>query len=365
MSNLNPTDEATELFVHQFGNNPAVETFAPGRVNLLGEHTDYNGGFVLPMPLSLGVALAMDLNGSPGQLEATSTSFNGVASMTLSGSATGHWTDYVLGSLQQIAELRTNEFGIRVAVASDLPVGAGLSSSAALEVASLRAVNQLLDLDLSPIQIAQLAQAAENHFVGMPCGIMDQFSVSVGTPHSAVFLDTSSLSSRVVGLPTDHRFVVIHSGVGHKLTEGGYETRVKECRSACEELGVQTLSELMPSDLERIAQLPDPLDRRAKHVLTENARVLASVKALEGQDLVGFANAMNKSHESQRDDYCVSVPEVDALVEGALQAGALGARLTGGGFGGSIVAFVEAKKVASFCDNIVGDFPNSRILAVS
>ncbi len=359
MSGLVQTARA--LFADAFGAEPVACVFAPGRVNLLGEHTDYNGGFVLPMPLTLGTAVALGFGGAPGAVAATSAVYDGVETRTLADAPSGGWTDYIVGSLREARDLGLGDRGVRLAVAGDLPVGAGLSSSAALEVAVLRAVTEALGAVLTPVEIAVRARRAENDYVGMPCGIMDQFSVSVGVPGSALFLDTRTLEHRAAPLPDTHRFVVVHSGVGHKLTEAGYSERVRECQAAVSQLGVGILSDLSHADLDRVAGLPPPLDGRARHIITENDRVLRGVDALTAGDISTFGQLMIESHNSQRDDYEVSVPQVDALVEGALAAGAEGARLTGGGFGGSIVALVKTDRIAAFEHALTAAFPQARV----
>ncbi len=348
-----------------YGREAETTAYAPGRVNLLGEHTDYNGGFVLPMPLSLGTAVAISKNDTEGLIEISSSAFEGTAKRSLSESPSGHWSDYVLGSLIHLLDGREVTTGLSVMVATNLPVGSGLSSSAALEVATMRAICKLFDIELSPVDIAILARKAENQFMGMPCGIMDQFSVSVGTPGSAVALDTRTLEYKPASLPDTHHVVVTHSGVGHKLTDGGYEQRVAECNAACEQLGVELLSDLGTDDLARISALPDPLGARARHIVTENARVKSGVEALAAGDTQLFSKLMIESHISQSDDYAVSLPEIDALVEGAIAAGASGARLTGGGFGGSIVALVEKGKFDDWRKAINSGFPEARIIAIT
>ena len=357
--------EASDGFERAFGQPADVARHAPGRVNLLGEHTDYNGGFVLPMPLRLGTVVAMGKGGEAGTLSAASTSFDGITTRRNDEQAIDTWTDYVMGSLHQLFGNQWPETGINVMISADLPLGSGLSSSAALEVATIRAACELFDIEKDDVEIAQMARRAENDFVGMPCGIMDQYSVSVGDPGHAIFLDTRALTSKVAPLPATHKLIIVHSGVAHKLTDDGYARRVAECAEARAALGVDSLSDLTMSDLGRIAGLPSPLDGRAKHIVTENDRVARAVKALEAGETAAFARLMVESHASQRDDYEVSVPEVDALVEGALEAGADGARLTGGGFGGSVVALVRKDLVETWCDTISSQFSKARILAVT
>jgi galactokinase len=356
---------AARAFEAKFATAPDVVAFAPGRVNLLGEHTDYNGGFVLPMPLGLGIAIAVGLGEAPGTVRIVSDNFDGDDLRQIGESATGAWSDYVLGSFKAIAQREISETGVRALITGNLPVGAGLSSSAAVEVCTLRAAGTLFAEDADPIAVARMARAVENGFVGMPCGIMDQFAVSVGSPGEALFLDTRRLEHRPAPLPEGFKFAVIDSGVSHKLTDDGYATRVAECNAACAALGVELLSDLSLADLDRVARLDAPLDRRARHIVTENQRVLDGAAALTRGDAARFGELMIASHASQRDDYEVSVPEVDALVEGALARGALGARLTGGGFGGSIVALVADDRVDALCERLASAFPSSRLLAIT
>lgn len=357
--------EAGRIFERRFGEAPAHVAVAPGRVNLLGEHTDYNGGFVLPVPLDLCVAAAIGPGPAPGLVELYSQNLRKSARVYLNAGPKRRWTDYVLGCLQFACDGISSPPGFRIALKSTVPIGAGVSSSAALEVAVLRAVRALLGLELDDKALARLGRRAENEFAGMPCGIMDQMVASVGVPGAALFLDTRSLDFEPVALPKGVRVITVHSGVSHKLVAAGYETRVRECQAACAALGVAELRGAGPADLDRIAKLDEPLGRRTRHVVTENARVLAAIDALKSGDVTAFGRLMAESHASQRDDYEVSIPEIDALVEGALRAGALGARLTGGGFGGSIVALVEAERADVWCDAVAREFPGSRLVAMT
>jgi galactokinase len=241
-------------------------------------------------------------------------------------------------------------------------MGAGLSSSAALELAVLRAVRAVAGLDLDEARLAVIGRAAENHYVGMPCGIMDQMVAALGSPGQALFLDTRDLSTRLVDLPADQVVAVVHCGVSHRLTAGDYATRKAECERACRALGVASLRDLTEADLDRIMDLPEPLGRRARHVVTENARVLAGVAALTAGDAGAFGRLMDASHASQRDDYAVSIPEIDALVDSARHHGATGARLTGGGFGGSIVALVDTARHRPWLEAVLVDNPKAQAL---
>ncbi|SIS89227.1 galactokinase [Roseivivax lentus] len=356
--------QVSAAYVAHFGMPADATAFAPGRVNLLGEHTDYNGGFVLPMPLRLGTAMAAGRGGPSGSLRVASANFDSEALRDLSERANDTWSDYVLGSFRNAPGLGAGD-GLTAMVASNLPMGAGLSSSAAIEVCTLRIADILFGTDTDPVEMARLARRVENEFVGMPCGIMDQFAVSVGAVGEALFLDTRTLRHEPVPLPHGHSFLVVHSGATHKLTDGGYATRVAECQAACAALGVAVLSDLSLNDLDRIAALPDPLDRRARHIVTENDRVQRGAAALQAGDAAAFADLMVSSHRSQSADYAVSLTEIDQLVEGALTGGAIGARLTGGGFGGSIVALIADDKVTEVADVLTAEFPRARVLAAT
>ncbi len=230
---------------------------------------------------------------------------------------------------------------------------------------ALRTAAALFGLPADPVDFALKARAVENDFVGLPCGIMDQFAVSVGAPGHALFLDTRTLDHRPAPIPQGHAVVVIHSGVRHRLTDSGYTTRVAECKAACEALGVPLLSDLDTDALPRIDALPVPLNRRARHVITDNRLTKQGLAALEAGNARAFGRLMIESHATERDNYEITVPETDALAEGCLAAGALGARQTGGGFGGSVVALVPEDKIATFCDTIQARFPDTRVLAVS
>jgi galactokinase len=232
--------------------------------------------------------------------------------------------------------------GFQLAIVSDVPLGSGLSSSAALEVSVLRALRDLFSLALDDVRLAQLGQRAENDFVGAPVGLMDQMAASLADDHTALFLDTRTLQYEQVSLPQGAALVVINSGVAHNHASGDYRTRRAECERAAQALGVPQLRDLSVDDMARIERLPDRIGRRARHVVTEDDRVLESVASMKAGDLRRLGQLFDASHASQRDDFEVSVPEIDLLVSLAqAEPGVYGARLTGGGFGGSIVALVE------------------------
>jgi galactokinase len=319
---------------------------APGRVNLIGEHTDYNGGFVLPAAIPQRTRVTL----RPREDErVVATSENVEAELarqeyTLGQETPGRgWLDYIQGLTRVLREAGYRLRGCDVSIASDVPVGSGLSSSAALEIAFMRAVRVAFDLSFDAVEMAIMARRAENEFVGAPVGIMDQMACALADEHTALFLDTRTLHHERVPVPDTLELVVINSGVAHNHAAGDYRTRRAECERAASLLSVTELRDCGLSDLDRIRALPSPLDRRARHVVTENARVLAAVDALRRADLPALGVLFNESHASMRDDFEVSVPEIDALVAiSCRQDPVYGARLTGGGFGGSIIAAVRA-----------------------
>ena len=353
---------STGIYQSVFGRAPDTVAEAPARANLLGEHTDYNDGFVLPTPLAYRTVVEAGRNedAGDGTISMHAAQFGETVERRLGEPRRGDWTDYVLGSVSVLAEHGVAVPALRIAIDSDVPMGAGISSSAALEVSVLRAARSLLGLDLDDVTIARLGQKAENAYVGMQCGIMDQMVSSLGTFGKALFLDTRDMATELVDLPADERISIIHCGVAHKLTEGGYNTRRQECEAACQALGIASLRDIGTDALDRINALPDPLNRRARHVVTENQRVLDGVAALKSGDIARFGTLMNASHASQRDDYEVSIPEIDALADSAQRHGAIGARLTGGGFGGSIVALVPESGYDEWLAKVLEDRPAAK-----
>jgi galactokinase len=316
-----------------------VRADAPGRVNLIGEHTDYNGGFVLPtaIPQRTRVELAArdDRTVAAHSTNATSPEVYALGEER----RRGDWLDYVQGLTWALRQRGFGNLGgFELRISSEVPLGAGLSSSASLEVAVLRAIRDAFGLELDDLSLARLGQLAENEFVGARCGIMDQMAANLADEATALFLDTRSLEYRRVPLPAAADLVVIHSGVSHEISGGDYNARRAECEEAARQLGVSQLRDLTPADLARVDRLPDPLGRRARHVVTEDERVLEAVDALERADLPRLGELFRASHESMRDDFEVSVPDVDTLVALAqADRDVFGARMTGGGFGGSVV----------------------------
>ena len=336
-------DEAQ--FRRLFGRAPQAVAHACGRVNLIGEHTDYNGGFVLPslIPQAAGAAVA---RGPANRVRAWSRELGGegIVEYAIGEESRGRgWLDYVQGLTAVLAREGFRVGGFDLWLASDVPLGSGLSSSAALEVGVLRALRRLSGLDLDDVTLARIGRAAETDFVGVPIGIMDQMASSLARPGEALFIDTRALITEPVPLPAGTELIVINSGVAHSHAFGDYRARRAECEQAASLLAVELLRDVGVADLPRIARLPAPLDRRAKHVVTENQRVLDAVAAMRAGDAAELGRLFTESHLSQRDDYECSAPEVDALVALALaDPSVLGARLTGGGFGGAIVALARA-----------------------
>jgi galactokinase len=332
-------------FADWFGTAPDVRTSAPGRVNLMGEHTDYNGGFVLPLALPLQTYVLMarrsDRRVRVGSfpMDPQRRDFD-----TDDLAPRGDWVDCVRGALGVLQERSIDLKGVDIAVSSEVPIGAGLSSSAALCVALLRGFSEIYKHHLSPVDIALLAQSIEHRWVGANVGVMDQMASSCGRCDAALYLDTLTLQFALCRIPSGIEFLVVDSGVRHSHAHGDYNMRRKECEAACQTLGVGSLRDLeWASDQGRVEALPDVLRRRATHVLLENERVHAAVKAMEAGDVTTLARLFAESHASERDLYEVSVPQVDALRDCLdAEADILGTRMTGGGFGGSVVSVARA-----------------------
>ena len=311
----------------------AVSAEAPGRVNLLGEHTDYNDGFVLPIAIAQRTRVTMRPAGA-SDFTLRADELGETVRFSFETPPTAHFASYVYGCLVLARAEGAEIPGLEISVSSDVPMGVGLSSSAALEVATLRCLRELLALRLDDVRIAQLAQRAEIEYAQVRCGIMDQMASSLAATDRALLIDTRTLECRDVPLPADGTVLVLDSGTPRSLAASGYNQRRAECEAAAGRLGKRSLRDV--ERLEELDGLPELLRRRARHVFTENARVLQAAGAI---DAAGFGRLMNASHASLRDDYEVSTPPLDQLVA-LLQAhpGVHGARLTGAGFGGACVA---------------------------
>jgi galactokinase len=351
-------DQAAPSFAELFGRPPLLTADAPGRVNLIGEHTDYNGGFVLPLAIPQRTRAALATRDDRRVRAWTANLPREIEEYTLGEEQAGRgWLDYIQGVTQALLGAGHKVGGFDLRIESDVPLGGGLSSSAALEVSVLRALREAFGLRLDDVELALLGQKAENDLVGAPVGVMDQMASSLADEHRALFLDTRHMRYERVPLPAGLDIAVIDSGISHHHAASEYRTRRQECERAAEILGFPQLRDLDNQDLWRLAQLPEPLDRRARHVITENARVRAAVSAMQEGDLERLGKLVNASHDSLRDDFEVSLPEIDLLVDLARREDAVyGARLTGGGFGGSIVLLAEAGQGRAVADRVAEEY---------
>ncbi len=335
-------------FQEVFHKLPEIEAVAPGRVNLLGEHTDYNDGFVLPTAIPQHTIVQLTLSNDERHHLYSENLDERVTILDKNITPSG-FASYIFGCLHVVEREGYEIPPLNVYVKSSVPIGSGLSSSAALEVAMLRGLRSLLDLPFDDIQIAQLAQQAEILYAGVQCGIMDQMASSLADTEHMLFLDTRTLVRRLLPFPNNAEIVVMDSGVPRTLASSGYNQRRAECEEAAHLLQVKSLRDVV--DRDTVEELPEPLRRRARHVVTENNRVL---EALEGVSPQHFGELMNASHASLRDDYEVSVPALDKLVAMLQETpGVFGARLTGAGFGGAGVALVESGRGNAIAQDVL------------
>nr|WP_199295037.1 MULTISPECIES: galactokinase [unclassified Trichocoleus] len=341
-------------FQQIFGKTPEMQASAPGRVNLLGEHTDYNDGFVLPTAIPQRTTVNLGFS-KDGQHHFYSQELDERVSISDNEHTPPGFASYILGCIRLLQQEKQAIPPLNLHVSSSVPMGSGLSSSAALEVATLRGVRSLLNLDLDDVRIAEIAQQAEIQYAGVNCGIMDQMASSLADTDSMLFLDTRSLERQVIPFPAGAEVLVIDSGVPRTLATSGYNQRRAECEEAARSLGVKALRDI--SDPQAVENLPEPQQRRARHVVTEDNRVL---EVLQGVSAQRFGELMNASHASLRDDYEVSVPALDTLVAILQETpGVFGARLTGAGFGGACVALVEAGKAGAIAQNVLERYNNA------
>jgi galactokinase len=326
---------------------------APGRVNLIGEHTDYNEGLVLPAAVDLDCRVRVTATAG-GRLTARSRNLDHERSWPLNGfERHGDWGDYVAGVAVELQKLRVRLPACQLEIHSTVPIGAGLSSSAALEVSVALALSGLAGADLPPLEIARLCHRAEVGFVGLQCGIMDQFISLLARQDHALRLDCRSLAYRATPLPGGCEIVTVNTLVRHELAASEYNLRREECRRAEVLLG----HALRDATLDQIEALPEPERRRARHVISENLRVDQFIHACSVGDLAYAGELMYQSHASLRDDYQVSCPELDFLVEAARRiAGVWGARMMGGGFGGSTINLVRPDASEIFRNRISSEY---------
>jgi galactokinase len=357
----------SEYFSGQFGGAPEGLWSAPGRVNLIGEHTDYNDGFAFPIAIDKRTTVAARAR-ADRLLRVTSSSFPGVVEVSLDhldpDALTG-WAAYPLGVAWAIAggasgSAASRMSGVDLALTSDVPAGAGLSSSAAVECAVALALNDLWELGLDRQELARIGQLAENRVVGAPTGIMDQAASLLGEPDHGILLDCQSLLTETVALGfagAGVGLLVIDTRTSHSHADGGYASRRRSCEDGARRLGVGSLRALGPDDLPRAAaQLDGQTYRRVRHIITENQRVLDTVAALRSSGAGAIGPFLDESHLSMRDDFEISTPELDLAVASAQELGALGARMTGGGFGGAALALVRNEDAGKVAGGIARDF---------
>ena len=354
-------------FAAHFGRAPEVIAQAPGRVNLIGEHVDYNDGFVLPFAIDSVTRCALSTR-SDRTISLVTLKEGKAESFTMDVSEINQkpeeiWPRYILGVIWSLGI----HSGMEILIEGDVPLGAGLSSSAALECSVATALNRRFDLGLNLNQLALATQKAENDYVGMPCGIMDQSISLMGRSGYAILLDCRDLSSEYV--PVDFqssglKLLVIDTRAHHALVDGGYAARRASCEAACKILNVRSLRDF---PFERLSDAKSALDsqtfQRVRHVITEIVRVNSAVAALKAKDFQSLGRLINQSHDSLRDDYTVSCPELDVAVDAAREAGALGARMVGGGFGGSAIALIQEEDSGKVSQSIERAFANSGFVA--
>ena len=359
-------------FRSRFGGEPDFLVRAPGRVNLIGEHTDYNGGYVFPMTIDLAVWMAARGRGD-GKMRVYSVDYDRECACDLRQHPVKDqdaWFEYIKGCSWVLKEEGRPLTGLDAILTGDVPQGAGLSSSAALEVASLLMFSELGGYELPKLELAKLGQRAENQWVGVRCGIMDQAVCSLGQEGKALLIDCRSLEYRLFDLPAGTVTAILDTATRHSLAASAYNERREQCEEACRVLGVPLLRDATQEMLDAGRKnMTDVVFRRARHVLSENLRVAAAADALLDEDAGLFGRLMNESHGSLRDDFQVSCAELDTMVDIAREHSAcLGARMTGGGFGGSAVALLSADGSADFADRVskryrgeTGKIPNVTI----
>lgn len=329
---------------------------SPGRVNLIGEHTDYNDGFVLPIALNK-VARVTATIGESEAVTITSEQLGETVVLETLEPGGRAWWGYIAGVVWAMRQSGHAVGGVELTLTSDVPLGGGLSSSAAIECATALALDQLFELHLTPGALAEMAQAAENRFLGIPTGPMDQRASLWCEADHALLLDCRTLTTTQVpfDLPDDLTLALVDTKSPHMLADGHYARRREACEAAATALGVPALRDIEVSGLDAaLARLTDLEQvRRVRHVVTENARVSDAVAALKASDWATFGRLLTASHASMRDDYEITVPTVDVAVEVALAQGAIGARMTGGGFGGTVIAVLPTAKLDAFADELL------------
>ncbi len=349
-----PDEQAVvQAFQSQIGSAPTILARAPGRINLIGEHTDYNDGFVLPMSINQATFVALSPR-DDDQVRVISLDFGGDHTFTLGdwhGEQHPHWTRYPRGVMWLLADKGYTLSGLNIVMGSELPIGAGVSSSASVEMAVLESLLALLGVETyTQAEKALMGVEVEHRFVGIPCGVMDQMASAAGDAGNALLIDCRSLETELVAVPEGAAVVVMDTAKKRGLVDSEYGLRRQQCEEAARILGVKALRDVDVADLpEALPKLPPVNQKRVRHVVTEDARTLEAVDAFRAGDLERVGQLFNTSHASLRDDYEVSCAELDIMVALAqAQPGCYGARMSGGGFGGCAVALVQRERVADF-----------------
>ena len=352
-------------FHQRFGNETLVPEFyfAPGRVNLIGEHTDYNGGYVLPCAISFGTyLLARRIDEPVVRLATTNFAFSAnIPIADLDQKQPGKWINYPLAVIDQFVKLNVEIKGLELLYSGNIPNGAGLSSSASIEMVTAVAIGSIFGYEMSMVDMAKLSRRAENEFVGMNCGIMDMFAIGMGKKNGALFLNCRTYEYEVIpAYIAGYTLVIMNTNKRRGLTDSKYNERVAECQAALSALNVHgkliDLSDLSLQEFTDRQHLikDETVRKRAHHVISENARVLTAVEALKNNRIAEFGQLMNASHDSLRNDYEVTGFELDTIVNEVRKIeGVIGARMTGAGFGGCAIAFVKSEQVKELC-NVVG-----------
>lgn len=361
---MTPFERVTEVFIRHHGRPQDLTVRAPGRVNLIGEHTDYNDGFVLPCAIDYETCVAIGLR-SDNLVRVIAADYECERDeFALDEPITHHphqrWSDYIRGVVKHLQARGQSLRGLDLVVSGNVPQGAGLSSSASLEVAIGQAFKEALGLPISQAELAQNGQQAENQFVGCNCGIMDQMISACGEADHALLLDCRSLETRLIPMPMDLAVLIVNSNVRRGLVDSEYNLRRQQCEAAARHYGVKALRDLDASRLEADkAGLDEACYRRARHIVGENARTLAAAEALASGDLARLGELMGQSHAAMRDDFEITVPAIDGLVQiiKAEIGREGGVRMTGGGFGGCVVALLRPERVPAVIAAVAAQYP--------
>ena len=355
-------NSSKELFEQNFNQSPTATSFASGRINLIGDHTDYNYGLVMPTPLSLGIEVS--ITPSNTLLIEGKTALFKESVRSINAPVDGSWLDFVTGAINVFYEEFPNSSkilknGIKLAISSNLPANSGVSSSAALEISLLRAINKIENQDLDNCKLAKLAQKIEHNFIGTMCGLMDQMVISSGIAKKAMFFDTKNGNIENVSLFKNHKFLIIHSGSSRTLSKSLYNLRCQECQGASKQLSIQNLSE---ANKNMVDSLEGVYFKRASHVISENKRVEICLSALKNNDPIKFGEKMFESHFSLSKNYEVSSKLLDNIIEKSQSLNILGGRLTGAGFGGCCIFLINQNDCKQIFDTLSSYFSDIKFV---